>query len=673
MLESFRFGDVVTIAMGDTNRALVDPSVKSIVLTGALSATRTLSLPQRAGADYFIVNDCTGNNINAGPGITLSPGARSMVVFDGTNWRDITGTGGTGDIDINALPAKATPVNADELVIADSEDSFALKKVTVEDIKATLTTLDGDVTGGIESTIVEKLNGYTLSIGTPTIGQAIVFNDSSQFGLEDVPTQTEFDSEIGDINGSLEAIGYGTNGCTTQFPFTPGSDNNAVWDLGSVTFEAGPLQDATARTVALTASQPYGLWENSAGSYGATALYSAAEVLTYSGTPETTLNIGTINAILQYPAATTYLQLIDVFDCSIWNKDNKLRVFSKTIGNIIFNYIAGVPGYYDIKYTIGSSHRDYSGSYVLVYSAGVWRYLGVTDLTKVSLTNPLKSSWTGTLSTVAVGEYYMVHIFAHSYGTIAVYGSYSSTNLDSVRSQATTDMRKAVLKARIDAEHNGNLSSNLFPLGTAIYQRNATSTVLVINETLRPHLIPYDPQAQASNEIQLVNSIPLTTNVTSTNGSIPNGAGVGAGYIDVIIKGTTYTVPAVMRTFSVTGNTANIGAYCLFAPYRADAMEVAGSTIAFVIPRYQIACGNLQINVTSITGGSSALYKAWYSLDADSLGNLSATSILTVGSSVLTGPVLTTTATHHIITFTTTGSPTSRIITGNIEFGAWKP
>ncbi len=46
-----------------------------------------------------------------------------------------------GGLDINTLTAKATPIGADEMVLADSADSFSLKKFTWANLKATLSTV----------------------------------------------------------------------------------------------------------------------------------------------------------------------------------------------------------------------------------------------------------------------------------------------------------------------------------------------------------------------------------------------------------------------------------------------------------------------------------------------------------------------------------------------------
>lgn len=77
---------------------------------------------------------------------------------DGTNWEP-------SKLDINALPAKTTPVDADVFVGADSANAFALKKFTFANLKATLTSY-------FSSLFVAKL---------PTVTGAATFTNSNNY------------------------------------------------------------------------------------------------------------------------------------------------------------------------------------------------------------------------------------------------------------------------------------------------------------------------------------------------------------------------------------------------------------------------------------------------------------------------------------------------------------
>jgi len=83
---------------------------------------------------YYINSRCTGSDgtvYRALTGTLATPNVGNDPVGDAVNWKaDFS--------DINTLTAKTTPVDADEFVIADSADTFALKKFTWANVKATL-------------------------------------------------------------------------------------------------------------------------------------------------------------------------------------------------------------------------------------------------------------------------------------------------------------------------------------------------------------------------------------------------------------------------------------------------------------------------------------------------------------------------------------------------------
>ena len=67
-------------------------------------------------------------------GTTGTPNVNHNPTTDTTNWEiDV-------QFDINTLTNKTTPIDADELVIADSTSSFSLKKLSFSSLKATLLT-----------------------------------------------------------------------------------------------------------------------------------------------------------------------------------------------------------------------------------------------------------------------------------------------------------------------------------------------------------------------------------------------------------------------------------------------------------------------------------------------------------------------------------------------------
>ena len=80
---------------------------------------------------YYINSRCTGSDGNiyrALTGTSAVPNVGNNPVGDFVNWKADFG-------DINTLTAKTTPVDADELVIADSADAFSLKKLNFTALK----------------------------------------------------------------------------------------------------------------------------------------------------------------------------------------------------------------------------------------------------------------------------------------------------------------------------------------------------------------------------------------------------------------------------------------------------------------------------------------------------------------------------------------------------------
>jgi hypothetical protein len=262
----------------------------------------------------------------------------------------------------------------------------------------------------------------------------------------------------------------------------------------------------------------------------------------------------------------------------------------------------------------------------------------------------------------------MVHLFAHSSGVIAVYGNVQSANVDDVRAAAWSDFRTCFSLILIDQEHSGELSSNIFPIGTAIYQYLGGTSILKHESTNRDHLLLQRPELTRGGVFPLRNATPATT----TSAHIPAGVGLSASEMQVSIKGTAYTIPVCQRTHSVTGNTTSVGAYTISAPIRADGMETSGSTLQFRLPKNKISGGKIDLSVTSVTGGSSALYKCIYSIDTDSLGNISITQVLSSGTVVLSAAT-SSDASYHYVTFTTTNTPGFRIILGEIALNVWSP
>lgn len=118
------------------------------------------------------------------------PTAGMVLIYDGTlrQWRNATLTAGTnvtvtnadGSITVNAASSavethaatsKATPVDADEMPLADSATSFSLKKLTWANLKATLATWIASNTIAAYFTTLQSSGLATL--GPPTGGNQL--------------------------------------------------------------------------------------------------------------------------------------------------------------------------------------------------------------------------------------------------------------------------------------------------------------------------------------------------------------------------------------------------------------------------------------------------------------------------------------------------------------------
>jgi len=155
-----------------------------------------------------------------------------------------------GSININSLDPKTTPVDADELVLSDSEDSNLLKKLTFANLKATL-----------DSTWVandERAKTALNASGSAPIYACrawVNFNGTGIVAIREsgnVSSITDNGTGTYAINliESMEDTNYTITGssdisATTQSLFSPDvSSNNTVSTCNIVTGSAGGLVDA---------------------------------------------------------------------------------------------------------------------------------------------------------------------------------------------------------------------------------------------------------------------------------------------------------------------------------------------------------------------------------------------------------------------------------------------
>lgn len=126
--EMFRFGGAASVAVADSSSATsateAETSARLITLTGALTATRTVTLRARgAGADWMVVNGTTGGHVVAVQavggtyGIEVGPGEALHVLSLGTGLIAVPLTPNSGEaaiclVDVGATNAATVALNA---------------------------------------------------------------------------------------------------------------------------------------------------------------------------------------------------------------------------------------------------------------------------------------------------------------------------------------------------------------------------------------------------------------------------------------------------------------------------------------------------------------------------------------------------------------------------------
>lgn len=131
--------------------------------------------------------------------------------------------GDDGEFDIHNAPSKTTPVNADELGVADSESTFSLKKVTWSNIKATLKTFFDSLyvgigaalpSGGTEDQVLTKRTGadYDFYWETPAYNNfAFTVVDKNSSFVVDETGHAYIISGSG-ISATINTTSSGVNG-----------------------------------------------------------------------------------------------------------------------------------------------------------------------------------------------------------------------------------------------------------------------------------------------------------------------------------------------------------------------------------------------------------------------------------------------------------------------------
>lgn len=170
-----------------------------------------------------------------GFGWTTDPSDGEFGVYNGTSWE--WGSGG-GGLDINSLTPKTTLVNDDEFVLADSEASYGLKKITWGDEKVDLLSLGQDLIQN--GSFTGNANGWTLDAGWAYNSNRIehtpgTVDTAYQSGMLVPGIMYLVELEVGGTAGQVVVALDDGNSLTISAPFTGNYWFSGKWeqDLGA--------------------------------------------------------------------------------------------------------------------------------------------------------------------------------------------------------------------------------------------------------------------------------------------------------------------------------------------------------------------------------------------------------------------------------------------------------
>jgi hypothetical protein len=135
------------------------------------------------------------------------------------------GGGGSFDLPtaIHAATSKATPVNADEIPLADSAASFGLKKLTWANLKATLKTYFDTLYTATGTALQSVVAGTGISVDNTDPANPIVAVDTGvteTYLLKAGPNGEPVESALQDSGGNLNYSGVGSSALTLDVDIT---------------------------------------------------------------------------------------------------------------------------------------------------------------------------------------------------------------------------------------------------------------------------------------------------------------------------------------------------------------------------------------------------------------------------------------------------------------------
>lgn len=125
----------------DFNQMIRATGTLTLNLTAAATLTAGWCLWVKGDGGAVTVDPNSSEQINGATTLSIADGGWCFIVCTGTAFRAVVvGVGTSIEAAVHAASSKATPVDADETMLADSAASWGLKKLTWANVKATLKT-----------------------------------------------------------------------------------------------------------------------------------------------------------------------------------------------------------------------------------------------------------------------------------------------------------------------------------------------------------------------------------------------------------------------------------------------------------------------------------------------------------------------------------------------------
>lgn len=258
----------------DFNQMIRATGTLTLNLTAAATLTAGWSLWVKGDGGAVTVDPNGSEQINGSTTLSVADGGWCFIVCTGTAFRAVVvGVGTSIEAAVHAASSKATPVDADETMLADSAASWGLKKLTWANIKATLKTYFDTlyyIVGGTDVAVADGGTGrsshtaYAVLCGgttTTTAQQSIASVGSSgqvltSNGAGALPTFQSISVDYAAGNAALNALGVGTY-CMVR------KATSGAWTTGSNIAGSSLRVVGTATGNAWTTDQTLsGTWQN---------------------------------------------------------------------------------------------------------------------------------------------------------------------------------------------------------------------------------------------------------------------------------------------------------------------------------------------------------------------------------------------------------------------------